>query len=430
MEERKREIYTNNNVEALANLTNLKNIVLNDDFKSKLRIYREVNGGSRTLKDINANIEKYGNMIENILADAGKLIQKEEKEDQVLKQATGNDNAITSFANANKAEINQLNQLKSTYEGYKTMSSKAMNEFKARQNFLGLFDQSNPDFSQFIAVPALDSFIANNKEDIAKMKGMVDGVQKMINGFIKPSHDGIMQKLDQINIDQLTSKIVMREASQTEVFQNINDQFGNQFTTFEDQTSKASQVFEKLRALAVGLNSKGCPLQSSNSLDSLVSSLSFYIEYHTRVGNCAGYYGMIHAELERVLNILKDSASARALNREHIIEDAKNRANRFNQIANGAMNFGRNIANSVWGNNQPSQFGGNPYGQGNGYQFRPNNGGNQGFGGNNNNPGFGFGNGNNQGGFGNMHHPGNGFGGSGFGHRQNPYGGNNGGRGW
>jgi hypothetical protein len=35
--------------------------------------------------------------------------------------------------------------------------------------------------------------------------------------------------------------------------------------------------FEKLRATAVGLNARGCPLQGGNNLDQIASSLSFFV---------------------------------------------------------------------------------------------------------------------------------------------------------
>lgn len=115
------------------------------------------------------------------------------------------------------------------------------------------------------------------------------------------------------------------------------------------------------------------------------------------MGNTVGYYGMLHAELERIQGILQDSALARNLNRENIIQDAKNRAATYNQLASGAMNMMGNALQSAWGN-----FQGGPQQGGGGYSHQ-------------------------QGG----HFGGGGFGGGGqfqggstFGTPQNPYGGN------
>lgn len=54
---------------------------------------------------------------------------------------------------------------------------------------------------------------------------------------------------------------------------------------------------------------------------------------------------MIHSELERLHGIMEDCATARALNRENLIQDAQNRANTYNQLTQGAMN----LASNMWG---------------------------------------------------------------------------------
>jgi hypothetical protein len=59
-----------------------------------------------------------------------------------------------------------------------------------------------------------------------------------MNQFIKPTHDKIVQHLDTINVDGETQKIVMREKTQAQIFDTINQQFGDQFTDFEDKVSQ------------------------------------------------------------------------------------------------------------------------------------------------------------------------------------------------
>lgn len=74
------------------------------------------------------------------------------------------------------------------------------------------------------------------------------------------------------------------------------------------------------------------------------------------MGNTVGYYSMIHSELERLHGIMEDCATARALNRENLIQDAQNRANTYNQLTQGAMNLASNMWGAFKGNNpQQSQ---------------------------------------------------------------------------
>lgn len=117
------------------------------------------------------------------------------------------------------------------------MDDKSRTEFNQRQNFLQLFDQPNPDFSAFTQVPQLDQFVAANKEEILNLKKHTDVTNRIMNQFIKPSHDQMMKQLEAIDVDGETQKIIMREKTQAEIFDLINQRFGNQFTDFEDKVN-------------------------------------------------------------------------------------------------------------------------------------------------------------------------------------------------
>jgi len=54
-----REIYTNNNVETLVHCANLQGLVMTEEFKTNLRVYQEMNGGSKSYKTINSNLAKF-----------------------------------------------------------------------------------------------------------------------------------------------------------------------------------------------------------------------------------------------------------------------------------------------------------------------------------------------------------------------------------
>lgn len=114
IQEKMREIYGNNNVEALAHCMDLKGAVLNDDFKTKLKIFKEMNGGGATLNNINQNLKNYSGMIENVLQKCDKILLEQRQGDQELAKISGQDNAITSFEDANKAEIGQLTRMKNS----------------------------------------------------------------------------------------------------------------------------------------------------------------------------------------------------------------------------------------------------------------------------------------------------------------------------
>lgn len=120
------------------------------------------------------------------------------------------------------------------------MDDQSRSEFNSRQSWLQFLDQPNPNFSQFTSVPQLDSFINANKDEIMKLKKHSEIINKILNEFIKPSHDTLIQTLDTINVDQLTQKIVMREKTQTEIFDLINEKFGDRLIDFENKVKESN----------------------------------------------------------------------------------------------------------------------------------------------------------------------------------------------
>ena len=91
------------------------------------------------------------------------------------------------------------------------MEEKSLAEFKSREKYLALFDQPNPDFSQFTQVPGLNEFLQNNKAETENLTKQDMIVNKVLTEFITPDHDEIIKTLDSINPDLETQKIVMRE---------------------------------------------------------------------------------------------------------------------------------------------------------------------------------------------------------------------------
>ena len=137
--------------------------------------------------------------------------------------------------------------MKETYHGYKQMDDKARKEFNKRQHWLQLFDQPNPDFTQFTQVPQLQSFVQANKAEIQQLQKHTNVTNQIMNQYIKPAHDKIVKMLDEIDVDGQTQKIVMREKKQSEIFDGINQRFGDEFTNFEDKVKKLKNfIFSSL----------------------------------------------------------------------------------------------------------------------------------------------------------------------------------------
>jgi hypothetical protein len=104
-----------------------------------------------------------------------------------------------------------------------------------------LFDQPHPDFSKFTTVPGLDVFVQQNKAELEQLGKFSTIVEKVMGTHIKPNLDKIVNMLDQINVDNETQKIVMRERTQAQIFEGINEKFGTEFQDFEDRVSQFSR---------------------------------------------------------------------------------------------------------------------------------------------------------------------------------------------
>ena len=108
LKEKQREIYRNNNIQALANFVNKADITESEDFKTQLSVFKDVNGGGEGYQKLNTQTGKYSQKIDHLLAEIEKITEQEKKNDQDVIKQTGNQNAMTSFQDSNKAEFNQL----------------------------------------------------------------------------------------------------------------------------------------------------------------------------------------------------------------------------------------------------------------------------------------------------------------------------------
>ena len=92
-----REIYANNNVKTLVNCANLNGMVMTEEFRTNLKVFKEMNGGSASYHTINQNIAQYSGKIEHAFKSIDRIILNEQQSDQSTLQIIGNSNAITPF---------------------------------------------------------------------------------------------------------------------------------------------------------------------------------------------------------------------------------------------------------------------------------------------------------------------------------------------
>lgn len=115
LHEKSREIYTNNNVKTLVNCANLNGMVMTEEFRTNLKVFKEMNGGSASYLTINKNIAEYSGKIEHAFKSIDRIILNEQQSDQSTLQIIGSSSAITPFEQAVASEISQVSR-KSRYK--------------------------------------------------------------------------------------------------------------------------------------------------------------------------------------------------------------------------------------------------------------------------------------------------------------------------
>lgn len=302
--------------------------------------------------------QKFGEFqkrIEGVRNEVENILNSERGKDDMMRKSGGA--GIQSFEDSNRTEIGQYRELSKTYGEYKQAAVQSSEQYASFKKYLTVLTQDKPDFAQFVNVPGLDAYIAANKENLAKISKNSQIVETLLVKYIKPAHHSLRAVLDGINPDRETQKIVMRERKQTEIFEDINQKFGEKFQDFENKVGKVKQSIDNLKQLASTLSTQDCPLNSSdNGVDQIVAALSFFIEYNDKITALIGHYSMIFAEFERLAGVLRDASQARNLNRESLLMDAQNRANNNNT----GVNMGSGINNafqSSWGQPQNQGFG-------------------------------------------------------------------------
>ena len=69
----------------------------------------------------------------------------------------------------------------------------------------------------------------------------------------------------------------MRDRTQEQIFDSINEKLGTQFEQFEERVNKSYGMVDKLGRTAHDLNQKGNPIQGRNNLSTVATTLSFFI---------------------------------------------------------------------------------------------------------------------------------------------------------
>ena len=79
---------------------------MNDDFRTKMKVFKEMNGGKQGYLQVNQNLDLYSQQIDGSIRGIEDIVQKEREGDKAMVSATGG--ASTSFVDLNRGELDQF----------------------------------------------------------------------------------------------------------------------------------------------------------------------------------------------------------------------------------------------------------------------------------------------------------------------------------
>ena len=343
LKEKMNDLNKNYNIPFLKSCSNLGESVLTPQFIAKLKSIRDVGepGFQKLLADV--AVSKQG--IEANFQTIDKLLAQEvDKDKQTL--STVQNASYTTFLQAFADNIANVNNIKSNYRNQRGIEERLQQGVEKFRQQLPRLANSSIDPKELVKVAHLDEFISKNQENLQLLKKYSDGVEILINQHIQKEEDTLIKMLKEIDVDGLSGKCLMNEKTIDGIYTEINEQLGPLITSFEEKVTKVSVPLDKMKEVAMKLQTLNPQIIQNNPLNDTLMAVDFFSDLKTKLLEIANYYEMLNLELSRIKNILQDGAVARDVNREQQVSEAKSRQARYEDTKN---NFYNNM-NSYYNN--------------------------------------------------------------------------------
>ena len=203
---------------------------MTDEFKHKILLIREK--GEPAFKGlVDQNLAKRQE-VEHLIGELDTLVNRELERDRQMQSMGG---SYTTFPQAFGEHIQNLNQIKSTVGGYKSMHDRLVSSHNQYKNWLPKLSDPNLNINELLKIPDLEEFVKANGEDLTNLKKLYDGIQMILNQHIAAEQNLILQALEEVNVESQARKILMNETNLESIYKDINEKIGPLSLSFEEK---------------------------------------------------------------------------------------------------------------------------------------------------------------------------------------------------
>jgi hypothetical protein len=266
----------NFNVPFLKNCANIQGLI-SEETQKKIQPIREQ--GEKALADLVDKIIKQRTLIETRLREVDEIFASEEQKDrQMASMCSGS--TVVPFSASNTDVMKNLTQVKESYRDYHAIEEKILADFQNYKQFLPKLCNPNLSAQQLAASPGIEAFVEANKDQLAQLKKLSDGVEGIISNILKASHEQMIGVLDDINVPQLSQKVLMNEKDLQSIYVEINERLGPMSIDFEEKVSKVKAPIGKIKDIASKLKGDNPKLNTGDLNDLLVSIDFFHVKVY------------------------------------------------------------------------------------------------------------------------------------------------------
>ena len=232
--------------------------------------------GEKGFMDLITKVAELRKHIDQTFVEIDKIIAAEnEKDKQALSMVQGG-NYVT-FEHAFGDQLTALNGIRSNYREYRLTEEKLLADFDKFRPLLPKLTAANVDLKALVSNHDLAGFAQENKEELTMLKKLSDGLEALVGQHLKSEMEAMLTILKEIDVDGLSSKVLMNEQDIQSIYKNINERIGPMALGFEEKVSKVMNPLDKCKDIAQRLNAKNPKLGSGGANDILIAIEYFFV---------------------------------------------------------------------------------------------------------------------------------------------------------
>ena len=261
------------NIPFLKVCTNINEAVINEEFKRKVTSIRDA--GDKGYADLVEQVQFFKGKIEGTFKHIDQLIDKECEKDKQALASLQNAN-YTIFVNAFSDQLANINSIKSSYRNFRAIEGRILSSYEQFKSILPKLSDKRVELQDLLKVPDLDQFVSQNKDSLLQLKKFAEGLDTLINKYLGEQQKAITEALNSIDVENLSTKVLMNEKSLEEIFAGINEKIAPLVATFEEKSSQVLVPMGKVKDLGSKLQTANPGICHNNPLTFVLMAIDFF----------------------------------------------------------------------------------------------------------------------------------------------------------